>query len=538
LAIVSTEPPTGSDGPASNPAPPGRLRRSTPLFVVLLLALGLRVVHLDYGLPESFHPDELFVVGPALRIVAEGQFDPHFYNYPALTSYVLAAVYAVEGTVAADPAGPDIPRAVHIARWVTLVFGLATIVAVYAAGALWNSRRIGLLAALLLAMTPFHALSSHYANVDVPMTLWVVVSLCFALRFLRSGLPGPLLLASASVGMAGASKYTALVLVVLPAAACLLENRSGRERWRRIRLGLAGFLASLATFSACAPYTWIRFDAFRQALAFEGRHVSTGHWGWDLNVGGWIYQPVVYQLLAGLPFVLGVALYLAALGGAFDALRRPRRETLLLWAALLPILAVVCWSRVVFPRYLLPCLPILALLAAGFFGSRLSARVGTVRRAIGLVLLALTLAYTSALAVSQLIGLSPRNARLASDWIVRNVAPGSEIAVATLVETHGIPRGTYDVGRFDLERALSSGGAVEWLVIDSWYETAYERGTLRYGPANSYLKALGTKDSAYREVVAFESTFFTERLYGRLDPYFKNQFESPDYTIYRRRATR
>ena len=104
--------------------------------------------------------------------------------------------------------------------------------------------------------------------------------------------------------------------------------------------------------------------------------------------------------------------------------------------------------------------------------------------------------------------------------------------MATLVETHGIPRSTYEVSRFEPGGDL----AAEWLVVDSWYETALERGKLRQGPANRHFKSLGSEGSAYHEVASFESRYLTEGFYGALDPYFKNQFESPDYTIYRRRT--
>ena len=136
--------------------------------------------------------------------------------------------------------------------------------------------------------------------------------------------------------------------------------------------------------------------------------MSSGHWGWDLNVGGWIYQPVIYQFAAALPFVLGAALYLAALGGAFTSLRRLTRESLLLWAALVPLFAAVCWSRVVFPRYLLPAVPFFVLLAAGFLLDRIGPT--TRRRGVGLALITVTLGYTLALTSSQLGGLSPQNA--------------------------------------------------------------------------------------------------------------------------------
>ena len=97
--------------------PAAWLRRHGPLILILLLALALRAVHLDYGLPTIFHPDERFVVGPALQMVETGDLDPGFYNYPALPMYVLAAAFTLDGGMAVD-----IPGAVHLARRVPTLF--------------------------------------------------------------------------------------------------------------------------------------------------------------------------------------------------------------------------------------------------------------------------------------------------------------------------------------------------------------------------------------------------------------------------------
>ncbi len=177
----------------------------------------------------------------------------------------------------------------------------------------------------------------------------------------------------------------------------------------------------------------------------------------------------------------------------------------------------------------MPCLPFLALLAATFLADRLAAR--TRGRRIAVALLAGTVLYTFALTVSQLITLAPQNATLASRWVVGNVRPGSTIGVATVVASHSIPSDRYDVRLFDPRETP------EWLVVDSWFATSFERGRWRESDVHRFLAALGGDGSPYERVAEFDSHYLSESLYGALDPYFKNQFESPDYTIYRRRGT-
>ncbi|MDB4698654.1 hypothetical protein OAF45_00760, partial [Candidatus Latescibacteria bacterium] len=63
------------------------------LAAILLVGLALRVWGLAFGLPNiSCRPDESTLVHRALAIGA-GDPNPHFFNYPSLHFYLLAAVY-------------------------------------------------------------------------------------------------------------------------------------------------------------------------------------------------------------------------------------------------------------------------------------------------------------------------------------------------------------------------------------------------------------------------------------------------------------
>lgn len=520
------------------------MKRHGPPLAILILALGLRFWNLQYGLPWILHPDEPTILGPALRIanVADFDPDPRFYNYPSLQIYVLSTCLYVEGAFSpggswARPALPDLIGAVRLGRWVTAMFGLATVAVLYAIASRHLSRRTALAAGLFLAVAPLHALDSHYTNVDVPMAFWILLACYFALEYAREGGPWRFLLAACCVGFAGATKYTALASIpLLPAAVLLgpIPKGGALARSRRIAAGLG--VCALA-FIACAPFTVLRFNEAFGAMRFEQAHVQRGHWGFDLNPGGWINHRFVYQLAAGLPFVLGLPLYLAALGGLARMIRRPGRTWWILAAASLPLFAVVASSRVVFPRYLIPLLPFLVILAAALFAD-LTADERRKPVRIGAFLVASAIAlYTAALTTSQVRILEPQNATLASRWIESNVPRGSRIAVATYVWTLSIPAEEYRLGLFDVNRALAGDELPEWLAMSGWYETSLERGNLRDGEIGRYIKSLAASERAPYEVAArFESRYLNEDFYGMLDPYFKNQFESPDFTIYRRRS--
>ena len=81
---------SGAQAPASVPS----CLRSVLSGVV---ALGLRLVGLRYGLPAVYNPDEVAIMSRALAF-AKGDLNPHNFLYPTFYFYVL---FAWEGLTAA-----------------------------------------------------------------------------------------------------------------------------------------------------------------------------------------------------------------------------------------------------------------------------------------------------------------------------------------------------------------------------------------------------------------------------------------------------
>ena len=68
------------------------------LWLLLGLALVLRLVIVRYGLPQEFDPDEEIFVRAALRMIRVGSLDPDWYGQPGSTLIDgLAALYAAHG---------------------------------------------------------------------------------------------------------------------------------------------------------------------------------------------------------------------------------------------------------------------------------------------------------------------------------------------------------------------------------------------------------------------------------------------------------
>ena len=67
-----------------------RLQGRIVLGAVVLLALGLRLYGIQYGLPSVYNPDEVAIMARALSF-AKGTLNPHNFLYPTFYFYVLFA---------------------------------------------------------------------------------------------------------------------------------------------------------------------------------------------------------------------------------------------------------------------------------------------------------------------------------------------------------------------------------------------------------------------------------------------------------------
>lgn len=405
------------------------------MAALLLGSAVLRFTALGWGAPFVYHPDEHFIVHPALDIVSTGDPNPHWFEYPSLLIYLEAALVALLQPIVAAPLETN-HLTNGIGPWDTLPaqwpFVAAGRMLVATAGVLgvpllaWVGARLhglaaGLLAGAFLMVCALHHQSGHYLTTDVPSTTLAIASMAATVARRPRWV-----LAGVFAGLAAGTKYTAGMVVLVPVLAALDLTAFGAtlSRWTRIAVAaLAGFLVTTpyAVFDAGA--FWDGLMRQRQNyLAWQGQE---GNLGWYLNH---LYTAAVGPMIAVLAG-LGLAV---AVGEALAALRR--RDGLgASLAFVLPPLLFVLWissypSRA--ERNLLVVLPFLCLWAAA-----------ALRRLCGIArppwlaasLLAVAGGVVLASALPPLLEfnrrlLLPDNRTLALEWLRENVAPGTKIA--------------------------------------------------------------------------------------------------------------
>jgi hypothetical protein len=443
MSAVETAP-AGAPVPAEGtPRPPARGERRWPwwiaLAVVLAVALGLRLWGIRQGLPYAYNADENahFVPG-AIGLFGHGM-NPHYFVNPPAYTYLLHGVFAVWF---GGRAGVSNTYALHptevfvVARVTAAVVGTLGVGLLYLAGAKLADRRVGLLAAALMAVAFLPVFYAHLALNDVPTLAPIALSLWGTAGVLRDGRMRWYVLAGVGLGLACATKYTGgiVLLPLIAAAGTHVFARGAGLRARLIAFGglaLAGVLA-LVAFVVSNPFSVLDFAAFRDGLNHQASAAEDelGKLGLTQRSGQLYYLWTFTWGLGWVPLVAGVL-------GALGTLLWDRRLALVLVPA--PILYVLFMGTQerFFGRWLLPVFPIVCVLAAWAIvrgAEALTRRAPVVRPALYALGAVLLLGQGVVYAIHDGLVLSrPDTRNLARAWMAANVPPETKIVVEPVV---------------------------------------------------------------------------------------------------------
>jgi 4-amino-4-deoxy-L-arabinose transferase-like glycosyltransferase/DNA-binding beta-propeller fold protein YncE len=403
----------------------GAIRNRWWFLALFLFALAVRLFRLDWDQHHFFHPDERAIGFAIDRLsFSPPQLNPHFFAYGSLPLYVIKCVTALLGNFRASLRGYD--ASIFAGRALSAVWGAATAVLLAMLGTRLYGRRVGLFAGFLLAASVLHVQNSHFATSDIPLAFWILLCLNFLVRVAESGNLRHYVAAGLSAGLAIATKFSALPLLLPIGIAVIDRCRVEGKRLRPLLFGACAGLALAAAFFIGQPYAILDFHAFRNDILEQSRMVR--HAGLYPYTNQYVGVPkYLYDLEQMVLWGMGPALGLAVLAGTiaccFRTVRRPRVAEVLLLAWVLPFFAITGSFDVKFPRYLLPIYPLLVLWGAVWLEEWAArSRIGRVAR--GLVLAATFLW----LAAFMRIYTRPHSEVTASEWFYRQIPAGVKIA--------------------------------------------------------------------------------------------------------------
>jgi 4-amino-4-deoxy-L-arabinose transferase-like glycosyltransferase len=440
---LSAPPPTVADAPAALAEPrgheparprPGRLARvPTGVWVLAILALAT-AVRLWQINALGYNSDEAVYGGQGAAIANDPQLEPFFPAFrahPLLFQSLLSVGYAIgKGEI--------------FGRVASAAVGVATVYVVFLTGRLLYGRRTGLLAALFVALMPYHVIVTRQVLLDGPMVLFSTLTLYLVARWADSRRDEWIYAAGAVMGLALLSKETSAVLLgSLYAFVALTPALRVRPRL------VIGGLACMGLVIAAFPI----------ALVAAGQTRTGGNYlAWQLfrrANHGLLFYPVTVPLAMGVLIVV-----VAALGLWLLRRHGSWRETLLLSWIAVPVVFFEIWPVKGF-QYLLPVAPAVALLGARTLthASRWAVppRLLSRRRALGTPVVArlATAAVLVSLAVPTWNAITPSRSttflagsggvpggRETGAWIRANVPVGAQLlaigpSMANIVQYYG-----------------------------------------------------------------------------------------------------
>jgi hypothetical protein len=428
-----------------------RLMRS-PLFWILVVAAGLRLAGLGWGLPAADGwDDDGFAPRNFLTALALTWKPGAYFTYPPLHAILLAlpslpvAAWALAHAPSFSP--HDVITTITqphymtyfavVGRLVSLAMSLGIIWTIGEMARLVAGRRAGLFAAGAAALNVALTYYGQVSNLDVPYLFWGLLSLLWCMRAVMEEKPRHFWLAALFAAAAVATKDQAYALFLL-SLPLFLVGWFALDRWPRNHAGEivktllpAALVALLLLLMVDGALTNV--SGFVRRLAFLTGPASKDYAEYVAGPSGWL--ALGGDMLRYFARDYGVLPMALAAGGLGPVLLRLRGVARL--AGLLPLLALlsftICFNFAALrsdDRFLLPQ----GLLASFYIGIAAEALAFAARnwvRLAGRALIAVTalLALHWCVAVNAGLLLDPRYD--AEAWMAAHVLPGDTI------ETYG-----------------------------------------------------------------------------------------------------
>jgi len=341
---VETEVPPAAASPWARFAGTTIRGRTWAQTISLLLPLGVLAIAAFVRLWQvdavGFNTDEAVYSGQAAALANDPNltpFFPIFRAHPLLFQVALANVFSLGGVSALN------------ARILAAVVGVLTVYVVYRLGRLLYDRPVGLIAALLLAVMPYHVIVTRQVLLDGPMTLFATLGLYTVAKYAITGERTWLYASGAAMGLTFLSKETSVILLGAIFAFFALAPTI-KVRIRDLAVTTLVFVGVVAAF----PFALILAGA-------GGSSTAQQYLVWQLfrrpNHDEAFYLQVV-------PSAVGPLLIIAAIVGLWLLRRRiDWRERLLMAWIVVVVVFFELWPVKGF-QYLLPAAPPLAVLAA------------------------------------------------------------------------------------------------------------------------------------------------------------------------------
>ena len=484
------------------------------LFLVLISAGCLRFYGLswDSGFPFTPHPDERAILmkgseiefPPVNKLLIlldpdESSWNPDWFPYGSFPLYLLEILQKIRALLFSS-VSEDVRV---LARSLSALADLGTIVGVALLGRAAFDRKVGILAAIFTAFSVIHIQLSHFFAFDTFMTFFSVWTLYFLYRSIEHRRRKDMVISGILLGLGLATKISLIPLLAAFAFTqliCIARSFNQRDGYsvqirRTVLSGTWGIVACFFAFTVAQPYALLDWNTFIQDISeqsemvrrirdypYTRQYIETtpyfyqliqlGRWGlgWPLAIVS--TAGLLWAVVAGMRFKYGIvtiiccicspaiilvssnnalliatssAICVLSLLATIPLRQKANTVSILFLSWVLPYLLITGSFEVKFIRYMLPAIPIMSIFGSALIFMCLDSN-STFRRISSLALLTLTLVITVSYGLSLTTIYSEKHTAVrASEWLNENGAKGSLILKEHWEES--LP----NLGKFKLE---------------------------------------------------------------------------------------
>lgn len=420
----------------------------SPLFWILLVAAGLRLFGLFWGLPGADGwDDDGFAPRNFLTALALTWKPGSYFTYPPLHALLLAlpSLPVIGWALAHAPSlsQHDVIATITqpgymtyfsvVARLVAIAMSLGIIAIVGAMARLIAGPRAGLLAAGAAALNFALTYYGQVSNLDVPYLFWALLALLFVMQAAMLQQPRRFWWAAFAAAAAVATKDQAYAIFLL-SLPVFLVLWFAMQAWPRANARAVLVTLVLASIAALAMLLLVdgavtNSSGFIKRVAFLTGPASHDYFEYPFGPAGWpaLLGDMASYYLRGFGLT---AVVLAVLGVVLAVRRRANPAV-----ALLPLLAMIsftlCFNFAALRsdvRFLLPQ-GVLACVYIGITAEVLLFPAKAALRRVGRAVVAVValIALHQAMTVDAAMLLDPRYD--AEHWLARNARPGDGVEV-------------------------------------------------------------------------------------------------------------
>lgn len=432
------------------------------LLLIFFLACFVRLYGISFGLPHTrCRPDEEEIIFTALQFFS-GDLNPHFFNYPTLYMYLLFGIYTTYFLIRAAFGGSvsdflaemalEPARFFLMARILSAIWGALTTLIVFLIGKYLFGKKTAFVSAFFMSIAYLHVRDSHFGTTDITMTFFITCATLYIVKSYKSDRIFNYLTAGVFTGLATATKYGGILLIVPMVVAHVIghatqvsnqpniSNSNNRRRmFSAFRIFVHGTITALKKkhiwlygvctigfFLVFTPFALLDFNTFSKDFLFEVRHLAQGH-GIILQRGWW------YHLRYTLPYGTGWLIFLSSFVGVVIYAKKDCVRALILY--LFPVIFYVVTGKgyTVFVRYMIPMIPFICIASASCVTFITTILTKALRNTKILPVIVVFIAVFTALPSIYHVLLfdnmisTPDNRLTTAEWIIQNIPPGSTI---------------------------------------------------------------------------------------------------------------